>query len=99
MSTYGYVRVSTHEQSYDYQKNQILHFSNEKRLGNVIFVENVVSGAKNWKQRAIGTLVEQMQSNDVLIVNEGALKIPCQSDRITISRRRIDNGRKDRNRF
>lgn len=70
MSTYGYVRVSTQEQSYEYQKNRILHFSNEKRLGNVTFVEDVVSGAKNWRHRAIGSLVEQMQPNDILIVNE-----------------------------
>lgn len=70
MSVYGYVRVSTQEQSYEYQKTQILHFSNDKQLGNVIFVEDIVSGAKDWKQRAIGSLVDKMQTNDVLIVNE-----------------------------
>ena len=70
MSVYGYVRVSTHEQSYEYQKTCILHFANEKQLGNVTFVDEIISGSKSWKKRAIGSLVEKMQTDDILIVNE-----------------------------
>jgi len=68
---YGYVRVSTKDQSYDYQKNQILNYTNENRLGNINFVEDVVSGAKDWHKRAIGDLVTvQMKEGDTLLVNE-----------------------------
>ena len=67
---YGYVRVSTKDQSYDYQKTQILSYSNALKLGNVEFIEDIVSGAKDWKKRAIGTLVDDMKSDDVLLVNE-----------------------------
>ena len=67
---YGYVRVSTKDQSYDYQKTQILSYSNALKLGNVEFIEDIVSGAKDWKKRAIGTLVDDMKADDVLLVNE-----------------------------
>ena len=71
MKNYGYVRVSTKEQSYEYQKAQILHYANENKLGHVEFIEDIVSGAKDWKTRAIGDLViHQMQSGDTLLVNE-----------------------------
>ena len=67
---YAYLRVSTKDQSYDYQKNQILSYSNENKLGHVEFIEDVVSGAKDWRTRAIGELVHRMQSGDTLLVNE-----------------------------
>lgn len=70
MSVYGYLRVSTKEQSYDYQKSQILEYSNESKLGSVEFIEDIVSGAKDWKKRKIGQLVNDMVQGDTLLVNE-----------------------------
>ncbi len=68
---YGYLRVSTKEQNYNYQKNQILSYANENKLGNVEFIEDVVSGAKDWRKRAIGELIiHTIQSGDTLLVNE-----------------------------
>lgn len=70
MNVYGYLRVSTKEQNSTYQKNQLLQYSNENKLGNIEFVDDVVSGAKDWKKRAIGTLIDQMNQDDILLVNE-----------------------------
>ena len=70
MNVYGYLRVSTKEQNSDYQKNQLLQYSNENKLGNIEFVDDVVSGAKDWKKRGIGTLIDQMNQGDILLVNE-----------------------------
>ena len=70
MNVYGYLRVSTKEQNSTYQKNQLLQYSNENKLGNIEFVDDVVSGAKDWKKRAIGTLIDQMNQGDILLVNE-----------------------------
>lgn len=71
MSIYTYLRVSTSDQSYDYQKTQVLHYANELNLGSITFVEDVVSGAKDWHKRAIGELVNNtMNSGDILLVNE-----------------------------
>ena len=68
--TYSYLRKSTKEQDTSYQKNQILEYSNEHKLGNVEFTDDTVSGAKDWKKRQIGTLVEKMNKGDILLVNE-----------------------------
>ncbi len=70
MNVYGYLRVSTKEQNSTYQKNQLLQYSNENKLGNIEFVDDVVSGAKDWKKRGIGTLIDQMNQGDILLVNE-----------------------------
>ena len=70
MKTYGYLRVSTKEQSSDYQKSQILEYANDTNLGKVTFIKDVVSGAKDWKIRQIGDLVITMKENDILLVNE-----------------------------
>jgi len=70
MAVYGYLRVSTKEQSYEYQKTQILEYSNDNKLGSVEFVEDIVSGAKDWKKRKIGQLVNDMLDGDILLVNE-----------------------------
>ena len=70
MGVYGYLRVSTKEQNTDYQKNQLLQYSNELKLGNVDFIDDVVSGAVDWKKRGISTLIDQMNDGDILLVNE-----------------------------
>ena len=71
MQVYSYLRCSTKQQDYDYQKTQALHYANELNLGNITFIEDIVSGAKNWKQRAIGELVNtKIKEGDILLVNE-----------------------------
>ena len=68
--TYGYLRVSTKEQNNSYQRTQLLEYVNEKKLGSVEFIEDTVSGGKDWKKREIGTLVNIMSAGDILLVNE-----------------------------
>lgn len=70
MAVFGYIRVSTKQQNYDYQKNQILNYCNDNKLGNVEFIADVVSGSKNWRKREIGDFVENCKSGDILIFNE-----------------------------
>jgi len=68
--TYGYLRVSTLEQDNEKFKNQILLYSNEKKLGNVEFIEEKVSGTKDWHSRVLGKLIGRAVANDVIIVPE-----------------------------
>lgn len=68
--TYGYLRVSTLEQDNEKFKNQILSYSNEKKLGNVEFIEEKVSGTKDWHTRELGKLIGRATANDVIIVPE-----------------------------
>ncbi len=70
MATYAYLRVSTLEQDTEKNKLEILKFANSKKLGNVEFVEEQISGKSNFKKRQLGALLEKMQKGDVLIVPE-----------------------------
>ncbi len=70
MTTYAYLRVSTLEQNTEKNKLDVLKFANTKKLGNVDFVEEQISGKANFKNRQLGALLEKMENNDVLIVPE-----------------------------
>ena len=67
---YAYVRVSTDKQEAENQKYEILKYANERKLGNVEFIEETVSGRKSWKERKIGALISELQKGDILIVTE-----------------------------
>lgn len=70
MTTYAYLRVSTLEQNTDKNKLEVLKFANDKKLGNIEFIEEQVSGKANFKYRQLGTLLEKMGNEDILIVPE-----------------------------
>lgn len=70
MNTFAYLRVSTFEQNTDKNKLDILKFANDKKLGNVEFVEEQISGRSNFKDRKLGKLLEIMKKGDILIVPE-----------------------------
>lgn len=70
MSTFAYLRVSTFEQNTDKNKLDILKFANDKKLGNVEFVEEQISGKSNFKDRKLGKLLNIMKKGDILIVPE-----------------------------
>ena len=49
MTTYSYLRVSTIDQNTEKNKLEVLMFANEKKLGNVEFIEEQISGKSNFK--------------------------------------------------
>ena len=59
MKTYSYLRVSTIDQNTERNKLDVLKFANEKKLGNVEFVEEQISGKSNFKNRQLGVLLEK----------------------------------------
>ncbi len=70
MTTIGFIRVSTLDQDTEKNKLDMLQFANSYKLGNVDFVEEKVSGTKDYKKRKLGVLLDNMSSGDVLIVPE-----------------------------
>jgi len=70
MATIGFLRVSTLDQDTEKNKLDILQFANHKKLGNVEFVEETVSGTKDYKKRKLGALLDRMTKGDILIVPE-----------------------------
>ena len=67
MAVFGYLRVSTEGQENEKFKDAILRYANEKKLGNVSFVEEKVSGKVDWKKRSLGELINSARSGDVVI--------------------------------
>ena len=68
--TIAYLRVSTADQDIEKNKNDILRLSNDKGLGQVLFVEEKVSGTVSWKKRKIAKILEELNEGDNLIVSE-----------------------------
>lgn len=70
MKTIAYLRVSTTEQEIHKNKADILVLANDKNLGKVHFVEEVVSGKVSWKQRKIKNIIDELGEGDNLILSE-----------------------------
>jgi len=68
--TYGYLRVSTREQNVEKFKSRILNYANTHDLGQVQFVDEHVSGTKNWKERELGRLLFSCTEGDKILVPE-----------------------------
>ena len=68
--TIGYLRVSTKEQDLEKNKADILRLANDKDLGKVHFIEEKVSGIKDWRERKLGETLTGLNSGDNLIVSE-----------------------------
>lgn len=70
MAIYGYLRVSTKDQNSQYQKNAILNYANENNYVPITFIDETMSGAKSYKNRELGNLLNKLSSGDILLVNE-----------------------------
>ena len=70
MSVYGYVRVSTIEQSAESQKNLIARFATERKMLIDNWIEVEMSSRKTVDKRKITELLSQVVENDVVIVSE-----------------------------
>jgi DNA invertase Pin-like site-specific DNA recombinase len=92
--TTAYLRVSTTEQDLEKNKHDILKLANDKKLGNVEWVEETVSGRVAWKQRAIAKIIETAQPGDTLIVSElsrlGRSMLECMEILSVASQKRLN---------
>ena len=70
MAVYGYLRVSTKEQNSQYQKDMMLNYANENNYVPVTFIDETMSGAKSYKNRKLGSLINKLSSGDILLANE-----------------------------
>lgn len=66
----GYLRVSTNGQDIEKNKYDILQLANEKKLGQVEWIEETVSGRVAWRDRLIADVLDELQEEDCLIVSE-----------------------------
>ena len=68
--TIGYLRVSTAEQDLEKNKADIALLANDKKLGRVEWVEEKISGVKDWKKKKLGETFVTLKKGDVVIVSE-----------------------------
>lgn len=70
MPVFGYIRISTNKQEADNQRFEILTYANSQKVGNVEFLEEVVSGKTSWEKRELAVLLSKLKKGDLLIVAE-----------------------------
>ena len=69
--TYGYCRVSTLDQNNDKFQSEILKYCNNKDLGKITFIEEKISGKKDWKNRQLGNLINNLcKEGDHIVCSE-----------------------------
>jgi DNA invertase Pin-like site-specific DNA recombinase len=70
VKTYGYIRISTKKQEIDNFQNWILKKANDLKIGPVEFVQETVTGKKDWTKRELGKLFEKLEKGDNIITFE-----------------------------
>ncbi len=70
MTTTAYLRVSTDQQDYDSQREQITAFAAAQNIAVDIWATDQASGAKPWQEREIGNILRTAMPGDTVIVSE-----------------------------
>ena len=67
---YGYIRVSTDQQSTSNQKFEINRFATSHNIKIDRWVEETISSRKPLNKRKLGSLLEELKDGDILISTE-----------------------------
>lgn len=67
---YGYIRVSTDKQTVENQRYEIMQFCQKESVTVDKWIEETISGTKNYNKRALGGVISNLQKDDVLICSE-----------------------------
>ncbi|PKN38570.1 MAG: resolvase [Deltaproteobacteria bacterium HGW-Deltaproteobacteria-2] len=68
--TFAYLRVSTADPDTKKSKSDILKFANDRDMGKINFVEEIIVGKIPWRKRQIKNIIDELGSGDKLIVPE-----------------------------
>lgn len=67
---YGYIRVSSDKQTVENQRFEINNFCQQKGLIVDGWIEETISGTKNYDKRKLGKLLNKVQKGDIIICSE-----------------------------
>lgn len=70
MTNFAYLRISTDHQDVKNQKLGVLDYCNSRGINSLKFVEDTISGKAPWRDRAIGSILEQAVTGDVIVAAE-----------------------------
>jgi len=67
---YGYIRVSTDKQTVENQRFTINNFCEQQEITIDCWIEETISGTKEYDKRALGKLLKNIKKDDILICAE-----------------------------
>lgn len=67
---YGYIRVSSDRQTVENQRFEIQHFCMNEKITIDGWIEETISGTKNYTKRELGKLLKKVQKEDIIICSE-----------------------------
>lgn len=67
---YGYIRVSTDKQSVENQRFEISRFAKKQKFKIDGWIEETISGTKNYTKRELGKLLEKTNDGDLIVCAE-----------------------------
>lgn len=67
---YGYIRVSSDRQTVENQRFEISNFARAHNLDIGGWIEETISGVKNYDKRELGKLLKKVQKDDLIICAE-----------------------------
>lgn len=67
---YGYIRVSSDKQTVENQRFEINKFCKKENLKIDDWIEETISGTKNYDKRELGNLLKKVGKNDIIICSE-----------------------------
>lgn len=67
---FGYIRVSSNKQTVENQRYEICKFAEKQNLQIDNWIEETISGTKNYDKRALGKLLKEVGKDDLIICAE-----------------------------
>lgn len=67
---YGYIRVSSDKQTVENQRFEIIKFCQKEKLTINGWIEETISGTKNYDKRKLGRLLKKVTKGDLIICSE-----------------------------
>lgn len=67
---YGYIRVSSDKQTVENQRFEISKFCEHEKLHVDDWIEETISGTKNYDKRQLGNLLKKVNKDDIIICSE-----------------------------
>lgn len=64
---YGYIRVSSDKQTVENQRFEINNFCEKQNLEINDWIEETISGTKNYSKRQLGLLLRKVSKDDIII--------------------------------
>ena len=70
MMVYGYIRVSSDKQTVENQRFEIRHFCESSNIAIDDWIEETISGTKNYDKRKLGKVLKRIKKDDLIICSE-----------------------------